>query len=75
MVLAFSVGRDDGVRKADLVGAITGETGITSKELGAITIHPDFSVVEVDASVASRVARTMKGKSIRGERVDVKKMD
>ncbi len=72
--LAFSVGRNDGIRPADLVGAITGEAGITSKELGAIRINPDFSVVEVSESVAGQVARVMKGKTIRGEKVDVKKM-
>jgi ATP-dependent RNA helicase DeaD len=75
VTLAFSVGRNDGVRPADLVGAITGEAGITSKELGAIRINPDFSVVEVSEAVAAKVARMMKGKTIRGERVDVKKMD
>ena len=75
MTLAFSVGRNDGVRPADLVGAITGEAGITSKELGAIRINPDFSVVEVSEAVAGQVARVMKGKTIRGEKVDVKKMD
>jgi ATP-dependent RNA helicase DeaD len=75
VTLAFSVGRNDGIRPADLVGAITGEAGITSKELGAIRINPDFSVVEVSESVAGQVARVMKGKTIRGEKVDVKKMD
>jgi ATP-dependent RNA helicase DeaD len=74
VMLAFSVGRNDGVRPADLVGAITGEAGITSKELGAIRINPDFSVVEVSEPVANQVARAMKGKTIRGERVDVKKL-
>ena len=73
-MLAFSVGRNDGVRPADLVGAITGEAGITSKELGAIRFNPDFSVVEVSEPVANQVARAMKGKTIRGERVDVKKI-
>lgn len=75
VVLAFNVGRNDNVRPADLVGAITGESGITSKELGAIRINPAFSVVEVNASVAGAVARAMKGRMIRGKKVDVKKAD
>ena len=46
-----------------------------STELGKIRISPEFSVVEVDASVANKVARTMKGKKIRGQKVDVRNMD
>jgi ATP-dependent RNA helicase DeaD len=74
VVLAFSVGKDDGVRPADLVGAITGEAGVTSRDLGAIRINADFSTVEVSKPVAETVLKVMKGKTIRGERVDVKAM-
>ena len=74
VVLAFSVGRDHGVRPADLVGAITGESGITSRELGAIRIGTDASTVEVAAAVAGKVAKVMKGKFIRGGKVDVRVM-
>jgi len=74
VVLAFSVGRDHNVRPADLVGAITGEAGVTSRELGAIRIGDDASTVEVVAAVATRVAKSMKGKFIRGEKVDVRVM-
>ena len=75
VVLAFSVGKDDGVRPADLVGAITGEAGVTSRELGAIRINADFSTVEVSKPVADKVLKVMKGKTIRGEKVDVKAMN
>jgi ATP-dependent RNA helicase DeaD len=72
VVVAFSVGKDNGVRPADLVGAITGEAGVTSRELGAIRINADFSTVEVSESVAPQVIKVMKGRTIRGEKVDVK---
>jgi len=74
VTLAFSVGKDDGVRPADLVGAITGEAGVTSRDLGAIRIHPDFSTVEVSKPIADKVLKVMRGKTIRGEKVDVKAM-
>lgn len=67
MVLSFSVGRTSGVRPGDLVGAITGEAGITSRELGAITILPHSSLVEVAAGAAAHVMQAMKGAAIRGE--------
>ncbi|MGE0813410.1 MAG: DEAD/DEAH box helicase [Vicinamibacterales bacterium] len=75
VVLTFSVGRDHGVRPADLVGAITGEAGITSRELGAIRVGAGAATVEVAAPVAHRVAKVMKGKFIRGEKVDVRVFD
>jgi ATP-dependent RNA helicase DeaD len=74
VVLAFSVGKDDGVRPADLVGAITGEAGITSRDLGAIRINDQFSTVEVSEALATKVVKAMKGKTVRGEKVDVKPM-
>jgi ATP-dependent RNA helicase DeaD len=74
VVLAFSVGKDDGVRPGDLVGAITGEADVTSRDLGAIRINADFSTVEVSKPVAAKVLKVMKGKTIRGEKVDVKAM-
>jgi ATP-dependent RNA helicase DeaD len=72
VVLALSVGRDHGVRPADLVGAIAGEAGISSKEIGAIRVGADASTVELAAPVATHVAKVMKGKFIRGEKVDVR---
>ncbi len=72
VVLSFSVGRTQGVRPGDLVGAITGEAGVTSRELGAITILPHSSLVEVNPDVAGQVMKAMKGASIRGEQFTVK---
>ena len=71
-MLAFNIGRNNGVRPGDLVGAITNESGITSRELGAINITPSASMVEVAGPVAATVVKAMKGKTIRGELFEVK---
>ena len=60
------------LKPGDLVGAITNESGITSRELGAITITPSSSMVEVAGPVSATVLKAMKGKTIRGETFDVK---
>jgi ATP-dependent RNA helicase DeaD len=60
------------VGPGDLVGAITGEAGIRSRELGAIRVGATASTVEVAAPAAAHVAKAMKGKFIRGEKVDVR---
>ena len=72
VMLTFNIGRNNGVRPGDLVGAITNESGITSRELGAINITPSSSMVEVAGPVAATVVKAMKGKTIRGETFEVK---
>jgi ATP-dependent RNA helicase DeaD len=71
--LFVSVGRKDGVRPADLVGAIAGEAQITSEQIGRIEIGDTYSRVEVAAEVAPRVIERLNGVTIRGRavRVDV----
>jgi ATP-dependent RNA helicase DeaD len=71
--LYFGAGRKAGIRPADLVGAITGETGITSKELGAIEIADRFSLVEVPQTLADEIVAAMKRTSLRGQRVAVRR--
>jgi len=73
-VLAFSVGDDDGVGPGDLVGAIAGESGIDSGNIGAIRVNPTFSTVEVSEALADTVMDALKGKKIRGTPVDIKLM-
>ncbi|MCM2255426.1 MAG: DEAD/DEAH box helicase [Vicinamibacteria bacterium] len=67
--LYISVGRLHKVGPGDLVGAITGETGVTGRALGAIEITDRFSLVEVKEAEAERILEGLKGKSIRGRAV------
>jgi ATP-dependent RNA helicase DeaD len=70
--LYIGVGRQDGVRPADLVGAITGETGLRGGQIGAIDIAPRFSIVEVPAEAAREVISALQGAKIRGRRAAVR---
>ena len=59
----------------ELVGAITGETGISSRNIGAISIQKGFSLVEISSDLAEDVMTVLnKGVFIAGTRV-VAKMD
>jgi ATP-dependent RNA helicase DeaD len=68
-----SAGRKAGIKPGDLVGAITGEAGVTSKSIGAIDIADNFSIVEVSEEVVDQVLKAMKGASLRGQKVTVRK--
>jgi ATP-dependent RNA helicase DeaD len=72
-MLFVGAGREAGIRPGDLVGAITGEAGINSRELGAIQIADRFSLVEVRAEVAGDVIRALRGTTIMGRKVTVRK--
>ncbi len=43
----LDVGSGDGVEVRNIVGAIANETGLRSKFIGQIRIHPDYSTVEL----------------------------
>ena len=66
-------GRESGIRPADLVGAITGEAGVPSRELGTIEIADRFSLVEVPQDWADAIVTAMKRTTLRGEKVQVRR--
>jgi ATP-dependent RNA helicase DeaD len=71
--LYVGAGRAAGVRPGDLVGAITGEAGITSRDLGAIEIADHFSLVEVAEPLADQVIEALRASAIRGKKVTVRR--
>lgn len=68
----IGAGSRDSVRVGDLVGAITGETGIAGAQIGKIEIRGSFSLVEIDSQVVDRVIEKLNGTPIRGREVSVK---
>jgi len=65
----ISIGERDGVRPGDLVGAITGESGITSDRIGKLDIRDGHSVAEIAAADAATVIEKMNGLTIKGRRI------
>ena len=71
--LFVGAGRRAGIRPGDLVGAITGEAGIDSREIGAIEISDGFSLVEVPESRAQDIIAALKATKLRGAKVVVRR--
>ena len=65
----ISIGDRDGVRPGDLVGAITGESGITSDRIGKLDIRDGHSVAEIASSDAETVIEKINGLTIKGRRI------
>ncbi len=69
--LFLSVGERDGIRAGDIVGAITGESGVRGEEVGRVDIRDTFSVVEVESSAAERVIRALNGTTMKNRALRV----
>ena len=66
------LGREAGIRPGDLVGAITGETGLTGRDIGSIEIHQRFALVEVPEAAAEEVVRALRATMIKGRKATVR---
>ena len=74
--LHIDVGQAHDVTPRALVGAITGESGIPGRSVGAIDIQNNFSIVEISAELAAHVLATLnKGVFISGVKVSAKAAD
>jgi ATP-dependent RNA helicase DeaD len=71
--LFIGAGRRAGVRPADLVGAIAGETGVPARALGAIEIADTFSLVSVPEELADEIIAGMKKATLRGQPVKIRR--
>jgi ATP-dependent RNA helicase DeaD len=71
--LFLGAGRSSGIRPQDIVGAITGETNLKGRDIGAIEIADRFSLVEVPGPAANDVINSLRDASIKGKRVTVRR--
>jgi ATP-dependent RNA helicase DeaD len=71
--LFVGTGRAAGLRPQDLVGAITGESYLNGRDIGAIEIADRFSLVEVPESAADDVVAALQQASIKGRKTTVRR--
>ncbi len=67
--LYLSVGREDGVRPGDIVGAIANEADIPGRSIGAIELYDGFSLVDVPSNQAQHILQALKKTTIRNHKV------
>jgi len=71
--LFIGAGRFEHLRPGDLVGAITNESGLSNDVIGAIEIADRFSLVEVRAEHATAIIKALRGTTLRGRKVVVRR--
>lgn len=67
--LFLQIGRQDGIRPGDIVGAIANEAGVPGSAIGAIDIMDRSAFVEVPEADAARVIEALNSTKMRGKRV------
>ncbi len=70
--LFINAGTRDSVTARDLMGAITGETGISGDRIGRIEVRDTHSLVDVPAAQSEEVARGLTGTVLRGRRLQAR---
>jgi ATP-dependent RNA helicase DeaD len=65
----LDVGREDGARAGDVVGALANEGGLDGSEIGRVDVLPKMSVAEIPEDRVEEVISAMAETSVRGRRV------
>ncbi len=71
--LFVGLGRAAGVRPQDLVGAITGESSLSGRDIGGIEITDRFALVEVPEGAAEEVISALRATMIKGRKATVRR--
>lgn len=69
----INVGKKDNIKASDIVGCITGESGIASSSIGKIDIYDMFSFLEVEYKLKNQVLDSInnKGVNIRNREISI----
>ncbi|MFI8633801.1 DEAD/DEAH box helicase [Microbacterium sp. NPDC077663] len=68
----IAVGRRQRVEPRQIVGALANEGGLGRDDFGAITIRPDFSLVELPTSMDASVLERLKDTRISGQLIEIR---
>lgn len=69
--LHINSGRKNKVRPTDIVGAITGATGLSGEVIGVIEIYDTYSFVDIMNGYGTQVLEAMKNSTMKGKPVRV----
>lgn len=69
--LCIGGGRKDKIRPGDILGALTGDAGLSADQVGRIEIADRLSYVALDADIAARTLTRLRAGRIKGRRFRV----
>lgn len=69
--LFLNIGKKDKAKPGDILGAITGETGIKGNLVGAIDMFDKYSFVDIHPDVAAKVIKKLSDAKIKKKKVNI----
>jgi len=73
--LSLGVGRRNGVRPGDIVGAIANEAGVPGQSIGAIVLNDNYSLVDVPTASVRAILERMKRSMICGRFLNIRVLE
>lgn len=67
----IAVGRQHGVKPANIVGAIANEAGLDSRHIGRITIHQDHSTLDLPEQMPREILQHLKTVWVAGQQLQI----
>ena len=71
----INVGRMDNIREGAIVRLVCDRAGIRSDRIGQINLKREFSLFEVDKTVASKVLKALKGSQLDNHTIEIRLAD
>ncbi len=71
----IEVGRSHDVMPGNIVGAIANEANIDSKFIGRISIHDDYSLVDLPSDMPDDLLRELKKTRVAGQQINISVLD
>jgi ATP-dependent RNA helicase DeaD len=71
----LSVGHDHGVMPGNIVGAIANEAGINGKSIGRITIHEDYTLIDLPAGIPEKTLNSLRHVWVAGRKLGITRPD
>ena len=68
--LFLNLGKKDNIMVKDIVGGITGNTGMSGNDIGNIKLLENFSFVSIPEKYVKEVMKKMNGNKIKGKDVN-----
>jgi len=70
--LSIAVGKNDGIRPADIVGSIANEANVPGRDIGPIDIRDDMTIVVIPAKYQDQVLEKVANAKFRGRPLNVR---
>jgi len=67
----LSVGHEHGVMPGNIVGAIANEAGIKGRNIGRISIHDDYTLIDLPAGIPNKTLNSLRNIWVAGQKLGI----